>query len=223
MHEQLKSDVEKIVEEGERVSERVRDAVEDAAGRAKATPSRLSELTQAAIDGAVNAADRSAPDNPESTLRQVVDGVTDALQRTAQATRLAVEEAAGDGRAYAEDELHSVAADFRTVADMFVETVERAATGARDQTSKHVHALRDHAERTFNAARPSIEDAAKAAATHPISLAGESVAATAKLTREAAGGLFSAVGKLLQSTGDRISPKDKAAGDPPAPSDQTPS
>jgi len=66
----------------------------------------------------------------------------------------------------------------------------------------------DHTERTFASVRPSLEQAAKAAAHDPIGMAGESAVAAAKMTREAAGGLFSAVGKILQSAGDRIRPQE---------------
>ncbi|MBL1218750.1 MAG: hypothetical protein D8M59_14805 [Planctomycetes bacterium] len=207
MDEQLKQDVGRIVEDGHQIRDRVREAVEGAAQRVKATPSRLADLSQSAITGAVEAVDRSTPDDPESTLRQVVDGLGDGLQRTAQATRLAVEEAAGEGKAYASEELRSVAEDFRTIGDLFVETVSRGISGAKAQTAARLQSVRDHAEHTFSDIRPTIEDAATAAARDPIGLAGESAATAARISREAAGSLLSSVGRLLSSAGDRLQPK----------------
>src|SRR5690606_5005877 len=109
------------------------------------------------LDAALEAIDRSAPDDPESVLRQVVDGVGDGLERAAQATRLAVEEAAGEGRAFAADDLRHTSEDLRTVARMFVETVDRAVSDASERTRKQVSGVRQHAGRTLDAIRPSLE------------------------------------------------------------------
>lgn len=223
MNEQLKQNVDKIVTEGEQISDRVRKAVEDAAHATKATPDRLAELSQAVIDGAVQAVDRATPDDPESTLRQVVDGLTDGLERSAHATRLAMEEAASEGRAFAEDELRSVAADFKTIGEMFVDTVGRGLSGAAHLTEERARSVRDHAERTFQAIQPSLDKAAHSALHDPIGLAGESAVAAAKLTRDAAGGLLSTVGKLLQSTGDRIRPRSNADAETGDDASSTPS
>ncbi len=202
----LRDDIKDIVEDGEKISERVRDAVQDAAHRVKPTPNRLADLTEDALDAAIQAVDRSTPDDPDSTLRQVVDGLAAGIERTAHATRLALEEAASEGRTYADEEVRHVASDLKTIAEMFVDTVRNGLSNARTLTEQRARSVIDHTERTFSSVRPSLEQAARTAAHDPIGLASESAVAAAKVTREAAGGLFSAVGKLLQSTGDRLRP-----------------
>ncbi len=204
----LEQDVERIVESGENVRERVREAVEETVKETRATPSRLAELTGSTIEAATRAVERSTPQDPESTLHQVVDGLGDGLQRTANATRLALQEAAGEGKAYATEDLKGVADDFRTLSGMFVDSVEAAFKSAAGRTRDQAGAIRDHASRTIKSIEPSVRSAAEAAAGDPIGLAAESASSAVKLTRHATGALFSSIGGILKSAGDRLSPPD---------------
>jgi len=204
--EDVKTEVERIVEEGQEVRRRVGRVVASASDTAAKQATGLAGLVEKAVQGAVEAVDRSAPEDPESTLRQVIEGVGDGLERTAQATKLAVEEAAGEGRSYASEDLNRVSEDLGTLSRMFVETVERGVQGVSKEGRVQVQNVREHASRTLDAIKPSLEQAADAAVKDPIGLAGESAAAAVNLTREAAGSLFSAMGKLLQGAGDRVAP-----------------
>lgn len=207
----VRQQVSNIAAEGKNVAERVREVVETAAesmGEAgKDGTQRLSSLVSAAIDGASDAVSDAAPERAESTLRQVVDGLGEGLQRTANATRLAVEESARNGQAFANEDLKSIADDFRTLGEMFVETVETHSQRVMDQASEQVDSLRSHAQHTMEGVRPSLESAADAALKDPIGLAGESAEAALNVARQTAGSLFGAVGKVLGEAGARISPK----------------
>lgn len=205
MDEQYRATVERIVEEGDRTQEQIRDAVEEAAGRAAESSKSMRDVARETIEAAVGAINRSMPEDPDSVLRSVIDGVGEGLERTAQATKLAVEEASADGKHYAEHDLKLVAEDLKELGSMFADTVERGVKGAGEQTAVRLKSAREHAERTAAAIRPVLESAAEAALRDPIKLAGESAAAAAHLSREATGALFNAVGNLLKGAGDRIS------------------
>ena len=216
MDEKFRDEVEEAVKSGDDIRGSVRDAVESAAARMDRTTARLTDISRRTLDAALQAIDRSAPDDPESVLRQVVDGLGDGLQRTAQATRLAVEEAAGEGRAFATDDLRRTSDDLRAVARMFVETVDHAINDASERTRKQVAGAREHASRTINSIRPSLESAADAATSDPVGLIGETATAATRLTREAAGSLFGVVGDLLKGAGDRLKgPGSPDRGDDP--------
>jgi len=206
MDDQLRQDVEQAVNDGGDIRTKIRDAVEAAAERAKSTSTRLTDLSTQTVETAISAIERAVPEEPESTLHQVIDGLADGLGRTAQATKLALEEAAASGKAYASDDLKSVAADLRSIAGMFVETVEGAVGGAAKHTKTQIGSAKSHAEKTIGAIKPSLESAALAAAQNPVGLVGESASAATKLAREATGSLFGAVGNLLRNTGDKIKP-----------------
>ena len=205
MDEQYRATVERIVEQGERTQEQIRDVVEEAAAETAESSRSLRDLARETIEAAVQAIDRSMPEDPDSVLRSVIDGVGEGLERTAQATKLAVEEASTEGRHYAEHDLKAVASDMKDLASMFADTVERGVKGAGEQTVIRLQSAREHAERTASAIRPVLESAADTALRDPIKLAGESASAAAQLSREATGALFSTVGNLLKGAGDRIS------------------
>jgi hypothetical protein len=209
--EQLKHEIEQIIKDGKDIRERVRKAVEASVNKTKAAPERLTNFAHSTVEAAVRTVDESTPKEPESVLRQVVDGLGDALQRTAQATRLAVQEAAGEGKAYASEDLKQVASDFKTLSEMFVDTVGSAAKGAARGAKSEAGTVRDHAARTFQAIKPSLQSAAETALKHPLGLAGESATAAVNVTRHTAGALFSSVGNLLKTAGDKLSP---AKGEP---------
>lgn len=204
--ERLKREIEAIIRDGKDIRDRVRAAVEASVDKTKAAPERLSNFAHSTVESAVKTVDESMPKEPESVLRQVVDGLGDAFQRTAQATRLAVQEAAGEGKAYATDDLKQVASDFRTLSEMFVDTVGDAAKSAAKSAKGEASSMRDHAARTFKQIKPSLTSAAETALKHPVGLAGESAAAAASVTRQAAGALFSTVGGLLKTAGDKLAP-----------------
>lgn len=206
----VRQKINAIAADGENVTQRVREVVESAAqslgDAGKEGQHRLTSLMSAAIDGASSAVKGAAPDHAESTLRQVIDGLGEGLQRTANATRLAVEESASSGKAYAVQDLKGLADDFKTLGQLFVETVEKHSKTAMGQATEQVSSLRSHAERTLQGLRPSLDDAASAAMKDPIGLAGETAQSAAKIAREATGSLFGAVGKMLGDAGDKLNP-----------------
>lgn len=207
MADMFKNQIEEIVKSGDRVRERVADAVRAAARGAESSASRLSDLSGQAMSGAMDAVDRSTPEEAESTLRQVVDGLADGLGQTAQATKLAVEEAAGEGKRFADEDLKTAAQDFKAIGEMFVETVGKSVSALGAESATQFNNVSEHAHRAFDRVRPTVEDAARAAATDPVGLAGDAATTATNLAREAAGGLFSSVGKLLQSAGEKVDPK----------------
>lgn len=214
----IRQRVSDIAAEGEHVAERVREVVETAArsmGEAgKSGRDRLSSLVSAAMDGASGAVSDATPEQAESTLRQVVAGLGEGLQRTANATRLAVEESASSGKAYAKEDLRSIADDFRTLGQMFTETVEKHSRRAMGQSSDQIDRLTGHARHTMESVRPSLESAIDAAMKDPIGLADESADAAIGMARQTAGSLFGAVGRALGEAGDRISPSARTSENP---------
>lgn len=214
MHtDEVKKAAADAVKSGKNLREQIQQIVERATESAGKTGeearSRLGEIMAATIDGATGALDRAAPDDASSALRQVIDGLGEGLQRTAQATRLAVEEAGSNGKAFAQEDLKRVATDFKTIGELFVETVERGAKGVLGQATDQANGVREHAERTLTGIMPSLEDAARAALANPAGLIGDSASAAGNLARETAGSLLSSVGKMLGNAGDRVRPDDK--------------
>jgi hypothetical protein len=214
----LAEEVERIVASGERVRERVHAAVTDAASRAAGSANTLQAdamaLGRSALVGAARALERAIPTEQDSALRKVIEGVGDAVVRTAMATNLAVREASASGRAFAQEDLKRVAADLRGVRGLFVETVSGALKRLYAQGGERFDALRGHAERTAAAIEPSVKSALAAVTGDPLGTAGEAARAATGLAREGAGALFRSMGAALQRVGDRVTPGERRSDGP---------
>lgn len=208
MDNKTQEEVEQIVSEDENVRSRIAGLVERMTHEIADAPGKVVDFSRETMETAVSAVERAAPKDPESTLRQVVDGLGDGLRRSANATKLAVEEAASEGKTYASEDLKKVGENLRTISDLFAETVRDALKVASGKGRESFDNVAQHAERTMESIRPALKDAASTATRDPVKLAGETAETAANLTREAAGSLFNAIGGALKRAGETLSPPD---------------
>lgn len=203
-HPDLASSIEEAVAAGDHVREAVTaavlDAAKDARAEGRAAGERFQTILKDASDAAVRGAER-AGDGGEARLREVAEGLADAFTASAQATRLAVEEAAGSGRGFATEELERTTADLRAVGSMFVDVMTNAARNAGGHLRTQADTVGEHARRAAERMKPRVEQAADAALTDPVKLAGEAAAAGAAFTREATGALVEQMGRWLDDAG----------------------
>jgi len=198
----------RIASEGSAVRERVRDLVLRIVRERNLRLQEVSQLGRDVFDGAACAMSKAVPADQDNVLRRVIDGLTDAFAIAANATRLAFEEAGSRGQSFAEHDVTQTIDDLRTLEESFVESVSDVTGKAGKQTREQLSELATHARRAFGAARPSIEQALRAAASHPTSLAGEAGRAGAQVTRQTAGTLLQAMGGLLDAAGQIVSGSD---------------
>ncbi len=168
-------------------------------------------LTQAVIEAAMGAARDLVPDRAERASRDVIEGLGDGLARAANATKFTLEEAQGAGTRFAQDELQKLASDLHTLGEMFVDTIVRAGVGAAAASSTQGKALREHAARTLESARPALAAALDAARSQMQAMASEAARAGLSASRRVAGDLFGRVGRVLSRVGETLE------GKPPSP------
>ncbi len=202
--ENLETSVKEIVAAGRDVRARIRETWLDAAGRASETGG-ISGLVRRAVDAAADGVRKSVPDDPASVLRQVIDGLGDGLSTAAHATRLALREAADQGRAFAADDVRRLEDDLGTVASMFTTTVADAAGRVSSLVSSQAKDLAEHARRTMSTVRPDLDAAVAAARKEPGRLVQESAEAGVEMTRRAAGSLLAAIGGFFAEAGRIVS------------------
>jgi len=202
--------VEAIVGAGRDVRRDVGALVVETAGRFQAGGEGLVGLCRSVMKGVADAFRKSVPEDPESTLRQVVDGLGDGLSTAAHATQLAVSEAKTKGEQFAQTDVEKAAADLQALSNAFVGTVEQAATGLKTHLASQSSDLASHAKNTLRHMKPSIAAALAAARQHPVALGKEALGAGAKATRQTAGLLFAAIGELLQDAGQRLKGGDES-------------
>jgi len=198
------------------VRERIRAVVE----RAAAAPGRaaqegagsLERVVGDVLDGAARGARTLADDRQGTALAETLEGLSDGLTRTANATKLAIEEAASRGKAFADDDLRHAADDLRAIERLLRESGERLARGLGDNLRQGAGDLADHASRAADALAPAVESAISAAARNPVAFAGQSASAGVEAARMGAGALFEAAGGLLGSLGKAMAP-DRTTGE----------
>jgi hypothetical protein len=200
----VRGQVEAIVAGGKDVRKQISQLVTEAAEKFHLHPEGLIELTRSVMDGAATVIQRAVPQEPESTLRQVIDGLGDGFSTVALAGKLAIEEADARRKAFAAEDLTKLTRDLKALGDLFVDTVSTTGGKFKSITTAQLGALRRHAQHTRDRIQPSLESALAAAAKQPMLLARESVEAGVSLSRQGLGALFTAVGHLMYSTGEQL-------------------
>ena len=195
---------EAIVALGHDVRQQISNLVTAGADQLQVDKHGLLALSRSIMDGATAALEKSMPQDPESVLRQVVDGLGDGLSTAALATRLAVDEAKAQAKSFASEDLSKMTADLHSVRDLFVETVAHAAKRLKSMTGSGLSTLRGHAEQTMKRVLPSINSTLASIAEHPLQFGKESIQAGVKLSRQALGTLFAAVGHRMEEAGKRL-------------------
>ncbi len=208
----LHDQAQRIAAHGRDIRKQIESLVQDVTKEVKAGSRRLADIAQEVLDGAAAGIKESAPpDDRENRFRQVIDGLGDGFSRAANATKLAIEEAQTRGEHFARHDLNDMQADLRSLADLFVDVVSRTASRASNLAQKEAGDVVDHARRTMDSIRPSIDQAIDAAKDDPAKLGKETADALGQASRQAVGALFGAVGDLLKHAADRLAP-DKHAG-----------
>ncbi|MFT4549241.1 MAG: ElaB/YqjD/DUF883 family membrane-anchored ribosome-binding protein [Verrucomicrobiales bacterium] len=211
---QLIETIRKIVSDGDEIRHRVADAVREAGAAIGETGETLADISKSVIDEAVEAASSKLDENRSGeALREVIEGVGDGLHSTAQAVDLAMLEARGKGREFADEDLGSVAEDLRSIAGLFVETTERALRGAGGHLKEQVSGLVDHAEHTAKRVKPQLESAASTVSGDAVGIAKQTARAGVAGVREGVGALLAAVGGILKDSGEGIKTKHREAVD----------
>lgn len=200
--EVVKSQAEQIVASGVDIRPRLSEVVSQAAVQSQ--PSSLLELARAVLDGAREGLEKSVPKDPDDVLRQVIDALGDGLSRTALAAQLAVQEAAGSSRQFAQEDLARLRDDLKAVQSLLGETVARALRSGKAMTTAQMHNAVTHAGRVSERLGPVFASVLAAVRQHPILLAREGFQAGLGAGQCAAGALFQSIGRMLQRAGDEL-------------------
>jgi hypothetical protein len=200
----VREQADAIVAQGQDVRSRIARLVTQTAEKFSLTRDGLIGTARSILEGATAAVDRAVPPDPDSTLRQVVDGLGDGLSAAAGAVQAAFEEAKAQGKTFASEDLTTLRGNLKTASDLFVDTVSTTAGRFRSLAAGQLTSLRTHAEKARERALPALESALSAAREHPLRLTTESAEAGFTASRQALGALFSAVGRRLQEAGQRL-------------------
>jgi Family of unknown function (DUF6781) len=209
-NDSIEDTVAAIVTQGNDLRKKISKVVMDSAEKVPTGKKGLMDLSRSVMDGAVAALDKSVSHDPDSVLRQVIDGLGDGLSTAALATRLAMEEARAEEKRFADEDLTKMTKDLRTVGELFVNTVSDAASRFKSITESEMSSLRRHAEKTMKRLLPSINSALVTIKEHPLQFGKESIEAGVNMTRQAFGSLFAAIGRQFEKASKQITGEESA-------------
>jgi hypothetical protein len=202
----LSESIRAAVESGKDVRDRVRDVVVSLFRSSEATTASARAAVSGIVQSATEIVKRSAPDNPESVLRNVIDGVTSGLSIVAQSTQYAVQEATARGQRFASQDLDRAKKDLSGISDILMDTVKYFTNRVTEEAGTAAKELRTHAERSAAAVTPVLKSSVDAVTGHPVQTAGEAAETVLRTAQLTAGALLGAMSGLLAGAADALDP-----------------
>jgi len=202
----LSEAIREAVESGKDVRDRVRDVVVSLFRSSEATTASARAAVSGIVQSATEIVKRSAPDNPESVLRNVIDGVTSGLSTVAQSTQYAVQEATDRGQRFANQDLDRAKKDLSGISDILMDTVKYFTNRVTEEAGTAAKELKTHAERSAAAVAPVLKSSVDAVTKHPVQTAGEAAETVLRTAQLTAGALLGAMSGLLAGAADALDP-----------------
>ncbi len=159
---------------------------------------------QGVIDGVLRGVKDVSEERRDSVLGEAMSGIADALRNSANATRLAVEEAEGRGERFAEEDLKRVRSELENMGNSMSDTVRDTVTNAGESVRAQADDAQRHIERIMQDVRPSIEKALEAVRQHPARAAGDAASAGVTAATKTVGALFDVAGGILGGVADAV-------------------
>jgi uncharacterized protein YicC (UPF0701 family) len=92
-----------------------------------------------------------------ASIRDAIDGLDGALAQFAEASKLALEEAAGRAQKFSSGELARVRSELESIEHLFLETIQVSASSAQRAISEALHDFMTHAKRNGTAVGSQLE------------------------------------------------------------------
>jgi hypothetical protein len=163
------------------------------------------------MDGTAEAVKSSIPASQSNHLRQVYEGLSEALDATARAAGGAGKELHARGQTFKDKDLAKAASNLKDLEEGFFSTIGGVAEKFSGQVRAELTTLVDETRRAGEKIRPHVTDALKAADGNMLSVATDAAASAGKVARKAAVAALSGAGGLLQGLSDKVSGAKKAS------------
>ncbi len=138
------------VEDGKNINEAVRDITLEALSDGHLDSQKIREVIQAVLQG-VSLGAKGKGDRAEQALREAITGVDEALAKSAEASKLAIEEAAGRIKEFGSQDLKHGLNDLRALEGMFLDTVKNIAQASDGTARELLNDMEQHARNTGTA------------------------------------------------------------------------
>ena len=199
------------VEQGVDITETVRDITMQALSQGRLDTDKIRGVLRAVIAGVGEGAQKQEGAVSAASLREALSGVDEALTNSVQASKLAIEEAAGQVGKFGSGEFKRALDDLRALEELFLGTVKDAAASSEQRIKQTLNDFVDHAKISGTAVGKAGADSASDLSRQLGNLLLESASEGAnvalrvgsQLSQAAAGFLDGIAGSLRQRSGTR--------------------
>ncbi|WP_428356352.1 DUF6781 family protein [Methyloprofundus sp.] len=192
---------------GNDIHNEVRNIVVDALKDGQMEPGHIKEVLQAVVNGAFEGANNAAPE-AKAIMQQTVAGIDDALSQVAQASSLAIEEAADNVEHFTEHDLKRALTDLNDLEKLFLDTLNEVAKGGQEVTSNTISNIVSHLQQSSTSVGRTVSETSGHLSEF-LSRKGKNIqlADVAKTTGASVARVASG---LLAGIADSLAPDDKA-------------
>ncbi len=204
--EQVQAEAQKAAEEKVEIADEVRDITLKALSEGKLDGARIKGVIKAVVEGvSIGAGNKQT--EVKSTLKEALTGVDEALAKTAEASKLAVEEAMGRVKDYNKDELDKAIKDIKELENTFVDTVKTVSKSSSSLARETLDDLITHAKNTGTEVGKHSKEIVGALTQQLAQTAQETVSASADAARTLASNIAEAAAGFLSGLAESLKPK----------------
>ena len=207
--EEIQAEAQKAAEEKVEIADEVRDITLKALSEGKLDSARIKNVINAVVQGvSTGAATKDNKDNNvKTTLKQAFTGVDEALAKTAEASKLAVEEAMGRIKDYNKEELDKAIKDIKELETIFMETVKTVSKTGSTLVKDTLDDLITHAKHTGTEVGKNSKEIVSELTQQLAQTAQETVSASAHAARTLASNIAEAAAGFLSGLAESLKPK----------------
>lgn len=216
--QRLQAAVREAVESGRDLQARVRDLMLAAFSSTGLDLSRIKQVTRATLEG-VDAGAAAHGTDSDSVARQAVAGIEDALMQAAEASSLAIQEAAGHASDFARSDLKRAVNELASLETLFMDTLADVARAGSATAKTTFTDIQGHMQRSgtlfgerlashVGSLRKVLAQAGEEGLQSGVEAAGKAAEQLGLI----AGALLEGLGKGLAQSGPQTSTKDDAGG-----------
>jgi len=196
------------VDEGKSIREDIRNITLKALSEGHMDIKKMNQVIHAVIEGASIGAEAKGTDVKEA-LSDAISGMDEALAKSAEASKLAIEETAGHFKDFSDHDLKQALNDLQTLESLFVDTVHDVGKSAGEMVKGVLVDLIKHAQQSGTSVGKTSSEAVHSL-THKLeNTLKESAADSAKASLGVGAHIANAAAGILEGIADSLQSKSK--------------
>jgi len=196
----------------ESIRKDVRDITLKALSQGRLDVKKINQVIRAVMEGASIGAEAKG-EEVKDTLTDAMAGIDEAMAKSAEASKLAIEETAGHVKDFSSHDLKRALDDLLTLEDLFFDTVHDVAKGTNEMVKEALSDLVKHAQQSGTDVGKTSSEAVTSLNQKLGNTLKDTVSASAHVTMEVGAHIANAAAGVLEGIGDTLQSESKSKSD----------